>query len=188
MYGKVISRRSGLGTQTLDRGIAILIKAATGKRPGPDLLKHYDWRGRCSISNGQAPWIAPKTADSLRGKPASISVNPSASTRKAFYIPLETTCTPLITRFTANSRRIRRVLQCSGSSSVKVSRVGYQPWGRITDRYGLEFLHPNQTKDEFYTNVADTCLRLQSRTRWSSKRTYLESKRQSYGQSHEYAR
>jgi TIR domain len=32
-----------LRTQTLDRGIAILIKAATGKAPGPDLQKHYDF-------------------------------------------------------------------------------------------------------------------------------------------------
>jgi len=32
-----------LRTQTLDRGIAILIKAATGKAPDPDLQKHYDF-------------------------------------------------------------------------------------------------------------------------------------------------
>ena len=61
---------------------------------------------RCLSWSGErpSPRIAPKTAASLPGKPASISVNPSSpSIRKAFANPIGTMCTPLITRFTAIS-------------------------------------------------------------------------------------
>jgi len=44
-------------------------------------------------------WLDPTA--SLPGNPASMSVKPSCpSIRKAFAIPIGTTCTPLITRFT----------------------------------------------------------------------------------------
>jgi tetratricopeptide (TPR) repeat protein len=54
-----------LRTQTLDRGIAILIKAATGKAPGPDLQKHYDsvrasicpYRGLLHFREEDAPFF-----------------------------------------------------------------------------------------------------------------------------------
>lgn len=62
--------------------------------------------------------IAPKTAASLFGKPASISVNPSSpSIRKAFENPIGITCTPLITRFTAICRTLNR----SESSDLRTS-------------------------------------------------------------------
>jgi hypothetical protein len=54
--------------------------------------------------------MAPKTAASLFGKPASIRVNPSsASIRKAFAIPMGTTCTLSITRFAAMGRTLARL-------------------------------------------------------------------------------
>jgi hypothetical protein len=107
---------SAYRSETLDRGIPILIKAATGKAPGPDIQKHYDfvrasicpYRGLLHFREEDAPFFF--------GREAAVDKLASAVPRQPFVA----------------------VVGASGSGKSSVVRAGLVPRLRSDRRTAWE--------------------------------------------------